>query len=601
MIVQKNVSALLKRIPSVPIVLIVLLGAILRFANINWDSSLAFHPDERNIAWAVTRIHFFDQMNPKFFAYGGLPIYLYRALGELVAILTHDSRWYTDWGAIALVGRTVSATISTLSIFLLYLVGKRYFSYGVGLLASLLSAFSPWAIREAHFATTETVLVGLLLIILITMHDFAYRFSWQRLITAGILLGLAAGTKVTSLLFAVIPLTAIWLHALDKSVLKHHFVKRVLFPIGATVALLVSSVAIFLLTSPYTILDFPHFVESMRYETGVTLGRFTVPYTLQFLRTIPYLYQLETMLWQAGLTEIVGIAGLICLFYISFVRMVRGGALFRATSWPWRKNAHGGRYGPDFDGARTTAQTHGPFLFLIFPLSYLTWFGSWFAKFSRYNVPFLPFVTIAAAWLMIAPLKFFKKSSRPYIIWIFVDWLICLLTIAWGLANWSIYLRPQTRITASKWIYANIPGKTTLYTEHWNDGLPVGLPGLSSPGYNRELLNVYDEPDNETKLAYYLEKLPKGDYIILSTPRIWRTMPTLTRRYPITSRLYQKLFSGGLGYSEVARFSSYPNLFGITIPDEGAEETIQVFDHPTVVIFKNTKRLAAQQLQKVLQ
>ncbi|MEK7587682.1 MAG: hypothetical protein AAB457_02600, partial [Patescibacteria group bacterium] len=38
------------------IILILLIGALLRFTNLNWDSYQAFHPDERNIAWAVTRI-----------------------------------------------------------------------------------------------------------------------------------------------------------------------------------------------------------------------------------------------------------------------------------------------------------------------------------------------------------------------------------------------------------------------------------------------------------------------------------------------------------------------------------------------------------------
>ena len=48
------------------IILILLIGALLRFTNLNWDSYQAFHPDERNIAWAVTRIHWFDELNPKF-------------------------------------------------------------------------------------------------------------------------------------------------------------------------------------------------------------------------------------------------------------------------------------------------------------------------------------------------------------------------------------------------------------------------------------------------------------------------------------------------------------------------------------------------------
>ena len=72
-----------------------------------------------------------------------------------------------------------------------------------------------------------------------------------------------------------------------------------------TFILLFATSTYFLLTSPYTIIDYPHFLESMQYETGVALGRFSVPYTLQFLHTIPYLYQIQTMLWQAGLWRLL--------------------------------------------------------------------------------------------------------------------------------------------------------------------------------------------------------------------------------------------------------------------------------------------------------
>lgn len=604
MIVQKNVSALLKRIPSVPIVLIVLLGAILRFTNLNWDSYLAFHPDERNIAWAVTRIHFFTQMNPKFFAYGGLPIYLYRALGELVATITHNPRWYTDWGAIAVVGRYVSATLSTTSILLIYLVGRSYFTRAAGLASAVGLAFSPWAIREAHFATTETVLVFFLLLLLLLSRRLSAAGSPDLIratSAAGLVWGLALAAKTTSLLFGLIPLTALWIPIFDKTLIDQQFVKTVSRRLLWTLLLLSVATIIFFLFSPYTILDGKHFLESMTYESGVAMGRFTVPYTLQFLHTVPYLYQLETMLWQAGPAAILGIVGILTLFCFSTLRILRGDTLFRASSRPRHKNIYGDVNGLDLDDARNTARPPAHIiLFLIFPLLYFAWVGTWFAKFSRYNVPVLPFLTLAAAWLLVFVFKKIPKRSSYWFIGLFVYLIIGLFHVWWGLANWSIYLRPQTRIAASEWIYANIPSQSIIYTEHWNDGLPVSLPAIAHPGYNHELLNVYDEPDNEKKLAYYMEKLPKGDYFILSTPRIWRTMPQLIQRYPLTSRLYQKLFSGELGYSEVARFSSYPTLFGVTIPDDTAEETIQVFDHPTVVIFKNTKHLSKEEIEKRL-
>ncbi len=532
------------------LILIVLFGAILRFSAVNWDSFGAFHPDERNISWAVTRIQFFNDMNPKFFAYGGLPIYLYRALAESVAYFSKDLTWVHDWGHIAVVGRFVSATLSTISIGLIYLVGAAYFSGHVGLLSAGLLAFSPWAIREAHFSTTETMLVFFLLLLAYFSHSFLRKPSTKTVCGLAFIWGLAIAAKTISLLFGVIPVTAILLaHAL-------RFRKKLAY----ACVLSALAAAIFFLFSPYTILDLKHFQESMTYETGVALGRHSVPYTLQFVGTVPYLYQMTTMLWQAGPQVFVGLVGLIAL----------------AVAGIRKKHKE-------------------IIVFLIFPLLYFAWVGTWFAKFSRYNVPFLPFVTLAAAWFCFAVLKHFRTAGLILTI------LLVATTSLWGLSNWTIYMRPQTKIEASTWSYAHIPENAIIYTEHWNDGLPLDLAEMPSRVYypNRELLTVY-EPDNEEKKLYYADKLATGDYIILSTRRIWATMPRLKEQYPLTSLFYEKLLNEELGYHEVTTFTSYPKLFGVEVNDDTAEESLQVFDHPTVRIFQNTERFTKNALHSIL-
>lgn len=519
------------------LILIIFLGAIFRFTHINWDSFKALHPDERNISWAVTRIRFFDQLNPKFFAYGGLPIYLYRAMSEVALRVTGNHRWVEDWGYIAVIGRCVSATLSTISILLIYLVGTAYFTPAVGLVSAAFLAFSPWAIREAHFQTTETMLVFFILLLLL----LAKKITTKRILLLGFVWGLAMAAKTTSLLFGIIPLSAILFSR-----------KKLLF----TFLLCAAAALIFFIFSPYTILDLMHFRESMTYESGVALGRFMVPYTLQFFHTTPYLYQIQTMLWQAGPLVIAGLFGLIGLVIV---------ALFK------KKNHL--------------------VLFLIFPLLYFGWVGSWFAKFNRYNVPFLPFVTLAAAWFCITFIKRFRITGHA-----FTAILLCV-TYLWGLANWTVYLRPQTHFTATEWMFTHIPTGAIIYTEHWNDGLPLDLP--KAIRYQRELLTVYDE-DNDAKKIYYADKLVAGDFIILSTRRIWATMPRLGEKYPLTKLFYERLLNGTLGYKEVGTFTSYPQLFGFAVNDDSAEESVQVFDHPTVRIFQNTGHLSKEEIYRRL-
>lgn len=545
------------------IILILLIGALLRFTNLNWDSYQAFHPDERNISWAVTRIQWFTQLNPKFFAYGGLPIYLYKILSDMTARVTGDPSWTTEWGKIAVVGRYVSATLSSVSIFLIFLAARRLFSPAVGLLAAFFLAFSPWAIREAHFSTTETMLVFFLLSLLLIGHRLITEKYSQSIyylcIAAGITAGFAIAAKTTSILFLIIPLLSMWFPLLDNKLMSKQFFRDIILRrIPITFSLLVVASACFLLTSPYTVLDYPHFLESMQYETGVALGRFSVPYTLQFFQTTPYLYQIQTMLWQSGVVILLGLVGMLLLI-IEYLQRKEKTVL----------------------------------LFLVFPIIYGAFSGLWLAKFSRYNVPFLPFATIAAAWLMVTLYKRFRIAGLACI-----TFTACV-TLLWGLSNWTIYLRPQTRMEASRWMYQQIAPNTIIFTEHWNDGLPGSVPNMIEVPFNRELLNVYDD-DNDAKLVTYEEQLTRGQYIILSTRRIWGTMPRLTKKYPYTSTFYKRLFDGSLGFREVASFTSYPQLFGVSINDDSAEESVQVFDHPTVKIFQKITPLSRDSIRSLL-
>ncbi len=177
---------------------------------------------------------------------------------------------------------------------------------------------------------------------------------------------------------------------------------------------------------------------------------------------------------------------------------------------------------------------------------------------------------------------------------------VAVTTLLWATAFTSVYRQPHTRITASRWIYQHLGEKSVLAHEHWDDALPLHVDGEDPDRYaSRVELKWYDD-DTPEKLVLALDWLERADYIILSSNRLSHSIPRLPMRYPMTTRYYQTLFDGSLGWERVAEFTAYPKLFGIEIPDQGAEEAFTVYDHPKVLIFKKKKEYSCQRALQVL-
>ncbi|MCL5783938.1 MAG: glycosyltransferase family 39 protein [Patescibacteria group bacterium] len=541
---------------------LLIIGAFLRFYNLNWDQGHYFHPDERNIANAVSKIRFFSQLDPGFFAYGGFSIYLYRAGAEVAADVSKNAVWLSDWGHIDQVGRFFSALFSTLTIIPLFLLAKKLFGKSSALLTALLYVFSVASIQSAHFDTTESLLVFFAVLISLFSLDLLDKLSVGNLLKCALVLGLAVATKTTSLIFVVAPGAALaWTFFKQKNI----------FHLASSLAILaIVFLVTFTIFSPFTFLDWEKFNQSMGYESGVATGSLPVVYTLQFTHTASYFFQLENLLWQLGPIALVGILGVVL-------------ALIQAV-----KNR---------DKKILVA--------LSIPLIYFAYVGSWHTKFIRYMMPTVPYLLLFASYYLLAIIqglssdRLFQKLKLNILGYI-LGGLFVGTTIIWGLAFFTIYTRPQTRISASQWIYQNIPAQAKLLGEEWDDGLPISLPDRNPGRYQIEQLKMYQTDDSE-KIAYLADKLSTADYIIFNSRRLYGTLIHLPDQYPITSNYYQMLFENKLGYQKVAEFTSYPGLFGYQINDDSSEETFQVYDHPKVMIFQNTLHLNKEQYLSLLQ
>ena len=107
----------------------------------------------------------------------------------------------------------------------------------------------------------------------------------------------------------------------------------------------------------------------------------------------------------------------------------------------------------------------------------------------------------------------------------------------------------------------------------------------------------YYEPDTREKIAGICRELAAADYAVLPTKRVYGSVTRAPQKFPLTSRYFYELFGGDLGFTLVKDFASRPSFLGIEFPTELADESFSVYDHPKVLIFRNTGHLAAAEME----
>ncbi len=170
---------------------------------------------------------------------------------------------------------------------------------------------------------------------------------------------------------------------------------------------------------------------------------------------------------------------------------------------------------------------------------------------------------------------------------------------------------------------------SVLANEHWDDPLPLRIDGKdafgnwyrglrSSPS---TLMNLYDN-DTPAKREQLLNWLDEADYVVMTSNRLYASIPRLPMRYPLTVAYYRAMFDGSLGFELLARFVSFPALGPCQFPDQEvpfplpeprytnsrpcsvpfppAEEAFSVYDHPQVLIFAKTPSYSRARAEALL-
>lgn len=525
---------------------LIAVSLVLRIIDIK--HSFGFHPDERHIMMTAEGLSLND-MNPHSFAYGSLIFYLLKAIGALIALFTTARINYDDY---FIIGRTLSSLSICGTAVVVYQLANRIFSdVRIGLLGALLVLTNPFLLQQSHFYTVDPILMFFTALCLLSMASVTKNVSIKSSLFVGITFGLALGVKISALSLLVL-LTGGHLIAHDR------FSSR---RIGSFVVSLFTAAVVAVAVMPYALLDYATFARHNLEQLNMVWGKAVLAYTVQYLGTAPYLYHLDQML-----NVTVGPWVLIP----AFVGML------------WCLIA-------PKDGRSVLIVLWAVIVFFVI--------GKYQVKFPRYLLPIYPVLLLCAARALVGTWDILKSKELKLLGTTLLVIVLGFSTLRFG-AWFNLYRQEHSYVQASKWIFANIPANSLLAGVHWDDRLPISLPGVQMTNYPYVELQMY-EYDAPHKINKIISDISRSDYVVFPTQRIPGSVPRSQERQT-TAKLLSLMFSDGGGFKLIKSFKPRPSLLGVSYNDDTADESLSVYDHPKVTIFKNEGKLTPEQLRAAI-
>lgn len=463
-------------------------------------------PDEDRLLAVALRLGWQD-LNPGYFVWPGLPFYLSRLVLETAALvrpaLSRGSAlrlYLEDPAFIHLLFRSVFCIFGLSTIYLLYRVGRRLFSPASGILAAFFLALSFLHVRDSRFAMLDIPFTLLAVGFFLPAGKIIRRGRKGDYLAAGLLLGLATAVKYYGVVLAVPLITAHFSRA-------RRVGERRTWYLPAALAV---AAGVFFIGSPYTLLNVAEASRDIRGE--ILAGQFVTGFPLLPEITTPrgWLYHpVFSLRWGLGLP--------LELF-----------ALLGAGYCGWRA----------FRSAPAER------LLVSFILAFYLSLAFQRSCFIRYTTVLLPFLCLAAAVFIDRLLP-----SRPGkgLVLAVAAVLLMLEPVARIVRLDTLLSRTDTRISAGRWMEENISPSSLLI-------FPQPLLWIRPEGYqrfpNREILPPGSGPE---KLRGLLElPFPAGKWVItgehpLAYAALEPRIRELLERRGDYIRLFPALRDGGRG------------------------------------------------------
>lgn len=422
----------------VAVIGLAVLALALRLAGISFGLPYHYHWDEPTILNRVIRMGSGD-LNPHYFWYPSLLMYV-GLVGEgalyVVGHALHIYRspdafaaaYFESSTAVYLLGRVLVATAGAAIVVLTYLVGRRFFTTRVAVVAALLVAVAPIQVASSHFFTTDVPMTFFVLLAYLFLWNVYTKGRRKDYLLAGAAIGLGIATKYLPALLIVSLLLAHEARVRRESGRWRLTLNWQLPVLGTVVAGLA-----FFAASPFVFLDWRTALHDYGLLTAQKTARGCVDCSPSFL---PYIT--DALPWSVGWpVYVAGLAGLGSLFW---QRMQRRLELILLWSFP----------------------------ILLFVVV-----GAGKQPLARYLVPLAPFLALAAAdlfWRVGEAVSARVSSRRIGLAVTGALTLVALIPAAFVSVRYDSYLSHRDpRTDAAAWFTSHVPSGTTIAVQPLQD------------------------------------------------------------------------------------------------------------------------------------
>ena len=420
-------------------------AAVLRFWGLGFGlPNTVTRPDENTVVGTAARFTIRRSLDPGFFSYPTLYMYVIGALdvagcaGGIALRRFPDiggctAAWARNWAPVFMTARMVTATAGIAAVALVVALGRRMHPLA-GWIAGTFLAVAFLHVRDSHYGVTDVPMTTLLLAAVLLILRAHEQPSRGRFLVAGLVAGLAASTKYNAVIVgasAVLSQALAWVSRGDGRSVRH--TRLLWFTIAAASG--------FLIGTPYALFAASRVwhdahAESLHLLAGHAGIRPDIGWRYHALVTLP-----QGVGWPLFIAGVLGVL-------VAFVRKPREAGLIFA-----------------------------------FPLIYYVIAGRGFTVFTRYMIPIVPFLCLAAG-AAIATISELAVPGRTRMRRLVAASLVVLCALPTGLkaiALDRVLSRTDSRVLVADWIEANVwRGASILLASSsygapqlWRDGKPL--------------------------------------------------------------------------------------------------------------------------------